>query len=245
MKKLSNDAHILSIYCDESHPIKNDGCDFYVLGCAIINSNDYKTIDNDLTKIKEKYGYSKDYEIKWSKINGKNILLIKEIIEYCKNADIGLRILIVPNKDEHEYELLLSHEVLYSKMYYLLLEKIFLIDKYSVAGGFNLFFDRRNSYSDKNAEKLEMRLYYNTSTLFNHSSKIVDSKNEQLIQIIDLFIGATSYERLKYKTSITKLSVINFIKRTFGLSKLNFRSSINASKYNVFIWDGRYTKYGI
>ena len=74
----------------------------------------------------------------------------------------------------------------------------------------------------------------------NVKTEILDSLNAPLIQIIDLLIGATSYERIKQYKSDCKVSLIQRIKKEFNRPQLNMRTSKDNLKYNSFIWDGRY-----
>lgn len=232
----------LHLFCDESHPVKHDGFDFFVLGSSIIESSLVDIVCKNIENIKNEHGYKKDYEIKWSKINGKNIKLIKDIISYVKKSNIGIRILVVPNKSEKEYKLFLEHEEFYRSMYFLLLSKIFSISKYENVESVNLVVDERNASSKESANKIIKRVYLHNKNIKYYSSCVVDSKKEQLVQIIDLFVGAASYEQSNFNSSLNKMDVISHIKKEFGLRKLVFRSSIDSSKYNVFIWDGRYGK---
>ena len=229
-------SNSLSVFCDESHPVKHDGSDFFILGCAYAPTEYLEAIKAKIIFLKNKYGYQKDYEIKWSRINGKNLALVKDLISYvAEEENIFIRVWTVPNKKEEEYKFVLTHEKLYSSMYKNLLKFIFdnLPNK-----DIDLFFDERNTNSKTNADSIAT--HFSSCYKRNVKANIVSSIDEELVQIADLFIGATSYECTGLKTSNSKLEVIDLIKCKFGLKRLKIRTSINAIKYSSFVWDGRY-----
>ena len=232
----------LNIYCDESHPIKNDGCDFFVLGCVHISQKEAEKASLDIKKIKNSYGYKDDYEIKWTKINGKNINLVLDIIKYVKtNEGLGLRVVVGTNKSEKSFKLNTAHEQFYHGIYNVLLSKVFEFENLSNYNDANIYFDIRNTNSDEYAMRICKRLYFGISNLACVPSHyICNSGDENLIQVIDLFIGATSYERLGLNTSKNKIKVLNFIKSCFGLKSLNKTTPKQSNKYNIFVWGGIY-----
>lgn len=232
----------LNIYCDESHPVKHDGCDFFVLGCVHIDERKAKEAIDDINAIKEKHGYKTDYEIKWSMINGKNLDLILDVIKYTKaNDNLGIRVVVGTNKSEKTFTLNASHEQFYLGIYNVLLSKLFELDNLATYNDANIHFDIRNTNSEANAKRICKRLFYETANISCIPTyRICDSKNENLIQLIDLFIGATSYERMGLNMSENKLAVLNCIKNTFGLKSLNKTTPKQLNKYNVFVWGGIY-----
>ena len=232
----------LNVYCDESHPVKNDGCDFFVLGCIHLDNNKVDETINAINKIKARHGYWNDYEIKWSKINGKNIDLILDIVEYVRFTDcLGIRIVVGTNKSEQTFKLNSTHEQFYHGLYNVLLSKLFELEQLSSFNDANIFFDIRNTNSEEYAKRICKRLFYGTTNLSSIPTHyICNSKDENLIQLADLFVGATSYERLGLKTSKYKMCVLDSIKKNFGLKSLNKTTAKQSSKYNVFVWGGIY-----
>lgn len=229
----------LSIFCDESHPIKNDGCDFYVLGCCYTATEHLSDVIDNINKIKRSHGYDDTYEVKWSRINGKNLSLAYDLIKYIKEDNLIFnRVWIVPNKTGSIYSLILNHETLYNRMYRQLLKYIFENKYFCDVTEATISFDVRNSKSDSNAKLIEKFLELNFPV--NVKTEILDSLNAPLIQIIDLLIGATSYERIMQYKSDCKVSLIQKIKKEFNRPQLNMRTSKDNLKYNSFIWDGRY-----
>ena len=219
--------------------IKNDGFDFYVLGCCYTPKDLVPVIKSRIVEIKNKFGYKSDYEIKWSKINGKNLKLVEDIITFvATDPNIFIKVWIVPNKTEKDYKFILKHEHLYNVMYRLMLKNIFEMPAFDSMAKCYLNFDIRNTKSESNAKSISDYLELNFSSKINTS--VVSSQNEELVQIADLFTGAVSYERSRYSTSQNKLEVIDLIKKEFGLISLNRKTAKSSMKYNCFIWDGRH-----
>ncbi|MFA5422148.1 MAG: DUF3800 domain-containing protein [Bacilli bacterium] len=227
-----------SFFCDESHPIKHDGYDFFVLGTAYCLTNDVKEIESNIIKIKDEFGYRPDYEIKWSKINGKNIEMVKRIIKYIRSEDrLFLRVLIATNKKEQNYTFLLKHEPFYKSMYTLLIKKVFEIFDNTNIERIELNVDRRNTHSEEELKQICKSIFYDTNISWANPC-CVDSTDHQLIQCIDIIIGATSYEMKKAKESDNKLDVIATIKREFLKRNLTYSTQLGEHKYNVFVWRG-------
>ena len=227
-----------SFFCDESHPIKHDGYDFFVIGAAYCITENVKEIENNIIQIKSEFGYQPDYEIKWSKINGKNLEMIKRVIKYIKNEDrLFLRVLVSTNKKEKNYTFLLKHEPFYKSMYTLLIKKVFEIFDDADIRKIELNIDQRNTHSEEELKQICKAIFYDTNIVWANPC-CVDSVDCQLIQCIDLIIGATSYEMKKAKESNNKLEIIALIKKEFNKKNLNYTTPLGEHKYNIFVWRG-------
>jgi hypothetical protein len=223
-----------AFYCDESHPVKRDGVDFFILGTIYCETDDTTLIENEIISLKEKYGYHSDYEIKWSKINEKNYPLISELIRYAsKIQGLHIRIVVATNKDERKFTFALPYIDFYERMYELLIGKIININSILPENA-KVYVDERNTHSKENLAKLLKRLKKEYQIAWN--GQIVKSHHVQLIQIIDLFIGACSYEKLGLRTSKNKLRVIDDMKTSLNLKTLSDKTRLSASKYNVMVW---------
>ena len=56
-----------------------------------------------------------------------------------------------------------------------------------------------------------------------------------LVQIIDIIIGAISYKIRNIKSSAAKLELVNYIEKLFDIN-FNLNSNYNENKFNNFIW---------
>ena len=65
-------SKIYNLYCDESCHLQYDGNDIMVIGTVYCEKKYSYEINNDIRKIKEKYGISLSNETKW------NIILLGE-----------------------------------------------------------------------------------------------------------------------------------------------------------------------
>jgi hypothetical protein len=232
----------LIFYCDESHPVKHDGYNFYVLGCAYTSSPFCEEIEKNICEIKNRFGYDTAYEIKWSKINGKNIALIKALIEYIKKEDrLSFRVVIVDHKSDNKIHFVLSHEALYNRMYSLLISKVFQSDDCQFFSQARLYIDRRNTHSQENIRSLEEDLEVRTNIKFISSSP-VDSKKYPLIQCIDLVLGAISYEKADLNTSNIKLEALSYLRSSFAKPLLEETTPLSEKKMNIFKWGDWYAE---
>jgi len=64
-----------------------------------------------------------------------------------------------------------------------------------------------------------------------------DSKGNDLLQVVDLFIGAINYD-LKFSTGVVKgdknkIELVNFIKSNLGVS--DFSNGFRNRKFNIFV----------
>lgn len=238
----------INFYCDESCYLQNDGNDFMVLGAIYCPNTFKKTINKNINKIKYKYGFSPSFEIKWTKISNKTIGMIKEILKYIKEKPfIRIRTLIATGKKSLTFSSETNYNEWYYKMYFTLLKKnvhdigVPVVDenqKIITFNKFKFFLDKKDSNSVKNAEKICIcfrNLYYKVSIPSCFQYEIVDSKQMNLVQIIDIIIGAISYKIRNIKSSAAKLELVNYIEKLFDIN-LNLNSNYNENKFNNFIW---------
>lgn len=227
---------MLNFYCDETYPMEHDKQPFFILGCVYLAREEAATAAKKIIQIKRKYGYGPDYEVKWTNINGKNVSMIREIIGYAfSNSHIHIRVVIDDNKDGKRFSLNGTHEQIYAAIYRALIKKPLERSLYENITGAHLYFDVRNTQSDKNGKKLCRSLASSLPNIKIHST-IVDSEQVQLIQIIDLFIGACSYEERGLETNVHKLEILNVIRKLSGRKRISASTPASQRKFNVFRW---------
>lgn len=232
-----------NFYCDESHYLQNDGQDFMVLGTLYCHKSNYKKIKNEIKKIKQKHGYSYDYELKWTKINNQNVECIIDIFRYIySNTDILIRILVAKGKSALKLDWFnLDYNEWYHRMYYYLLKHPFT---YRLRGNIeaSLYLDHKDSYSQVKFDELAnvMNLNFQDKNVY-FTSKSCDSKDFVLIQIIDLIIGAVAYNLKNNFKNDNKIRVLSALKEIFKIDFPSEGSSTN-SRVNYFVWKPKLRK---
>jgi len=230
------DISEINIYCDESCHLENDKEPIMALGCIKCPADDRRQIYKDIRNIKIKHKLSPYLEIKWTKVSESKIDFYKDLIDYFfDNELLTARVLIVSNKGELDHSKFdkQSHNNWYSKMYYILL-------KYKVSDNenYNVYLDIKDTISNQFTKKLEECLN-NSFGLNKFNLQIVRSDEIELVQLIDLIIGAIAYEnrgllsKEGHKVNMGKKLLIDKIKSRAGYSLSNTNYN---DKLNIFIF---------
>lgn len=233
---------MINIYCDESCHLElsKNGYDkqkAMVIGGIKCDIEYVKEICEDIKNIKEKHGIYKYNEIKWTKVaNGKKEFY-KELVEYFfKQEKLEFRCVVFPDKSKLNYQKH-DHDDIYNIMYYLLLNKMIRNgEKYSI------YVDKKDTRGSEKFKRLR-KFLCNKNRDFRMETiekiQIVDSRDLQLMQLVDLLIGAISYfNRDVYneaKEGSAKKEIIELIKKLSKID-LNKTSYLSEHKFNVFMW---------
>lgn len=229
------------IYCDESHPMQNDGEDFMVLGALICKESDYQAIFQKISEIKKNNNIDDKFEFKWQKINKKQYKAYSELISYLAevknlyvkiNVALGKRILSF-NGEEHSYN------TWYHRMYYLMLKNYI---RYHIQKGENnkyyLYIDKKDTHSSYNYQRIASSLCKCFRSKDSFLAHDCNSKEHILIQCTDVIIGAVSYFHKKKYVSKYKTSLMKHIMSSFGVS-FDKNTDINNNKISYYIWTPR------
>lgn len=227
-----------NIYCDESCHLQNDNSNVMTLGAIWCPSSKRKEIFDRIREIKQKHGFSSDFEIKWNKVSPAGINFYMDIVNYFfDDDDLHFRALIVPNKKElnHDY-FNQNHDTFYYKMYFDLL-KVILNPEFS----YNIYLDIKDTRSQEKVTKLKDILRNNQYDFQKQIVKKVQQVNSQeieILQLTDILIGAVTYLHRGLNTSSAKLELINRIKKRSGYSL--YQSTLyKENKFNLFLWKSR------
>lgn len=234
---------LINIYCDESCHLQNDESDIMVLG-AITCPDEYKTIVfKEIRDIKIKHGLSSWFEIKWTKVSESKVDFYSELIQYFFSKEyLSFRGIVAKGKKTLDHERYNSgdYNEWYYKMYYLLLNQLIDgVDEYKI------FIDIKDTKGGPKVKQLHDVLcnnIYDFKKEVIKDIKQINSKESELLQLNDLFIGLLSYyHREKYLVDIANKG------KTMLLEKIITDFNINISKttrryehkFNIFIWDPR------
>ena len=224
-----------NIYCDESCHLENDKQKVMVLGAIWCPAVNVRKINVRIREIKSKHKLSKSFEIKWTKVSNGKIDFYEDIINYFfDNDDLHFRALIVPDKSKLAHKRFSqTHDTWYYKMYFNLIKVILSPnDKYKI------YLDIKDTRSERKIYKLREVLCNN---MYDFSRDIIDgiqnvrSHEVEIIQLVDLLIGAIVYCNRNLKTSDAKIRLIDRIKDLSGYD-LTSSTLYKEEKFNLFVW---------
>ena len=183
------------------------------------------------------------YETKWVKTSRSKIEYYKELINYFyNNDDIRIRILVAKNKEDLNNDKYNSgdYQEWYYKMYYYLLDK-FIDSNYD----YYMLYDEKDKYTTYKMNKvkdiIKTKKSFNDSEHFNFKIKQINSKESELMQLLDVVMGAVGYKNRGYldkEKGEVKKEIVKYIEEKFA-KNISETTSPFESKFNIFIWSPR------
>lgn len=232
-----------NIYCDESCHLENDKSNSMSIGAIYCPKDKLKEINQNIIRIKEKNGISKESEVKWTKISPVNIRLYLDLIDYFfHDDDLSFRCVIIKDKQKLNHEAYhQTHDDWYYKMYFVMLKIIF-----SPKDSHNIYIDIKDTNSYQKAQKL-LEITRNSQLDFNSFiiKKIqpIRSHEVQIMQLVDIFVGAMAYANRKFSNNetigTTKRRLCEYIKEISGYS-LQKSTLAREKKINLLVWEADY-----
>lgn len=228
-----------NIYCDESCHLEKDLQKVMVLGaiwCPVLKT---KEISDELRDVKMKHGLSNNFELKWTKISPAKIDYYLEVVDYFfRESDLHFRSLIIPDKDKlHHEDFMQDHNTWYYKMFFHLLDVIFEPQ----GASYRIYLDVKDTCSGRKIERLHQILCnknYDFSRDIIKRVQAVRSDEIEILQVVDLFIGALGYLNRDLNSSDAKMAIIKRIKELSGYS-LRASTLLKENKFNLFFWSPR------
>lgn len=220
-----------NLYCDESCHLPNDGSKIMVLGGIWCPKGKVRKINEHIRKIKTEYGVQA--EIKWVKLSSSKKELYNELINYFfDNDDLHFRVLIVDNKDQLDNQSFhQTHDEWYYKMYFNMIKTV--IDPKAF---YSIYLDIKDTKSKTKIQKLNEVLSNSRYTISNQTIQkiqVIRSDEVEIMQIVDVLIGAIAYKLRGYEKSAAKKEMIQLIEQ-----KSNYQMEGNTlyreDKFNIF-----------
>ncbi|MDO4536270.1 MAG: DUF3800 domain-containing protein [Clostridium perfringens] len=227
---------MINIYCDESCHLESDSSDIMVLGGISCNAEEKKQIFEDIRAIKIKHDLSSWFEIKWTKISYKKLEFYKELVDYFFSNNLRFRGIIATNKKKLNHKKYNNgdYNEWYYKMYYLLLDYMI-----SPSNEYRIFIDIKDTKGGPKIKKLH-EVLCNNKYDFKHEVitdiKQINSKESEILQITDLFIGALAFKNRKIGNINAKSKIIEYIESKYQV-KMNEKTLRSEEKFNIFIWE--------
>lgn len=224
-------SEIYNMYCDESCHLLNDGNNIMVLGgiwCPIDKS---KLINQRIREIKKNHGIT--HEMKWVKISAAKKQAYIDLVNYFFDTDdLHFRVLVVDNKNQLNHaKYNQTHDEWYYKIYFDMIKTILKpMDKY------NIYLDIKDSRSKRKTQKLRDVLsnnMYDFSHRVINKIQVIRSDEVEIMQIVDILIGAMAYHSRELNQVDAKNEIIRLIKM-----RTNYQLSKNTlyaeNKFNIF-----------
>lgn len=188
--------------------------------------------------LKNKHGLSASYELKWTKVSLAKVDYYKEVIDYFFDKDGLSSRVIIADKTELDYQNYgISHDDWYYRMYYLLLGKT-LIE----TNEYNIYIDIKDTCSNqkiKHLHEILSRSYYNFVGSMILKIQLIKAHESELLQMIDLIIGAVAYKNNKLAGSEAKLELCRYLEEKTGKS-LTQSTERCEEKFNIMKWQAGY-----
>ena len=232
------------IYCDESCPLEYEPISLFgAIGCSYENKD---KIVKELRELKDKYFINSRYETKWVKSSKAKLQYYKDLIDYFKNNnDIRIRVLVATDKEKLDNKRYYDgdYQEWYYRMYYLLLDR-FIDLNYD----YYMLYDEKDKYTTykMNTVKdiIKNRKKFDNKDHFDFKVKQINSKESELMQLLDVVMGAVGYKNrgyLKKQKGETKKELVRYIEKTFS-HDISTSTSPYEAKFNIFIWKPREVK---
>ncbi|OQB51821.1 MAG: hypothetical protein BWX97_01808 [Firmicutes bacterium ADurb.Bin146] len=184
---------LFNIYCDETCHLEKDNINVMVIGAVWCPQEKLIEINQRIKQIKERNDIYTTTELKWTKMRPAKIDIYKDIVNYFFDDDLHLRAVIIPDKTKLNHKAFnQTHDMWYYKMYFDILKVIFPPDD-----RYEIYIDIKDTNSHKSVQKLKDVC---CNSMYDFSGKIIDrfqpirSEEVQIMQLVDILIGAIAYE---------------------------------------------------
>ena len=233
---------LYNIYCDESCHLEHDGINDMVLGAVWCQQEKLKEVTQRIKQIKLRNGVAANAEMKWTKISPAKVQLYADLVNYFfDDDDLHFRALVIPDKSKLDHNRFRQdHNTWYYKMYFDMLKVIL-----SPKDRFEIYVDIKDTHSYWQTQKLKEVCSH---SLYDFSERVIKimqpvrSEEIQIMQIVDILIGAVAFRNRSFSDGIerskAKQHIIDLIVERSGYS-LQRSTLLKEEKCNIFIWDAR------
>ena len=220
-----------NFYCDESLHLPNDGSKVRLLGGVWCPKNKCRQINEMIRELKRAHNIN--HEMKWVKLSQSKKEAYLDLIKLFFDCDdLHFRVLIVDNKDALRHDIYRqSHDDWYYKMYFRMLKTI--LDPVDI---YNIYLDIKDTKSKTKIIKLREVLqnsHYDFSNRMIKNLQVIRSDEVEIMQIVDILIGAMGYVSRGLSKVTAKNEIIDYIRKQSGYS-LTKNTLYRESKFNIF-----------
>lgn len=235
---------LYNVYCDETCHLEHDGINDMVIGAVWCPQNKLREINQRIKEIKARNGISPSTELKWTKVSPAKVQAYKDVIDYFfDDDDLHFRAIIIPDKSKLNHAAFhQTYDEWYYKMYFDMLKVIL-----SPKDRYEIYIDIKDTNSYRKAQKLKEVC---SNSMYDFSQSVIQrlqpvrSDEIQIMQLVDLLIGAVGYQNRVFPNGTTrsqaKIDIIELIKKRSNYL-LTRTTLLRESKCNLFVWDARNT----
>lgn len=224
-----------NVYCDESCHLEHDTRKVMVLGGIWCPVEKTYEINSRLREIKAKHKVSPQFEVKWTKVSPAKVDLYIDFIDYFfDDDDLHFRGLVIPDKNQLDHKAFnQTHDEWYYKMYFEML-KVIITDK----DRYRIYLDIKDTWGSRKVENLRDVLCNN---MFDYSKHVIEriqlvrSHEVEILQLVDLMIGALAYVNENLFVSKAKKQLVQRIQKRSNYSLVK-TTLPRESKVNILIW---------
>ena len=229
------DLQSINIYCDESCHLEHDSHTAMVVGAVWCRLENVKTIHKRIADIKERHGFGRSREVKWTRVSPGKLEFYLDLLDYFfDTSDLCFRCIVVPEKAKLRHDdFNQTHDEFYYKLYYLLISRLL-----KPQTEFNIYLDEKDTLGASKVAHLKDVLRsanFDLNGMKLGNFQTVKSSEVAIVQLADILTGAVSYVARGLATSEAKLELV---KKISARSKYSLtRSSVfKEEKFNIFYW---------
>lgn len=231
---------LYNVYCDETCHLEHDRSNAMVLGAVWCPQSKLREINERIRQIKRRNNVSETMELKWTKISPAKNDLYKDLVNYFfDDDDLHFRGVIIPDKSKLDHvKYNQTHDAWYYKMYFDMLKVIF-----SPVDHYEIYIDIKDSNSAKKVKKLRgvcCNSVYVFSQKLIQRLQLIRSDEVQIMQVVDIIIGAIGYENRIFPEgfvkSEAKQEIVALIKKRSGYT-LKKTTLLREEKVNLLTWE--------
>ena len=231
---------LYNVYCDETCHLEHDRSNAMVLGAVWCPQSKLREINERIRQIKRRNNVSETMELKWTKISPAKNDLYKDLVNYFfDDDDLHFRGVIIHDKSKlYHAKYNKTHDAWYYKMYFDMLKVIF-----SPVDHYEIYIDIKDSNSAKKVKKLRevcCNSVYDFSQKLIQRLQLIRSDEVQIMQVVDIIIGAIGYENRIFPEgfvkSEAKQEIVALIKKRSGYT-LKKTTLLREEKVNLLMWE--------
>ena len=224
-----------NVYCDKSCNLEKDGIPVMAWGATYCLMKRTRNLVDNIRLLKIKHGLSPDFEIKWNRVSPAKLEFYLDLIKYYLNEDdLRFRGLLVQDKlkfhrNDHDQ----SNGDWYFKLYDTLLQFIL-----NPRNQYCIYMDMKNRYEGRRIKKIHDVLATGMNDLQHNCVKrvqIIQSQENELLQIADLLLGALTYANRNLVSSSAKVEIVRLLRMNLGSEILSNTSTDSATKFNLLV----------
>ena len=221
----------IEVYCDESRQQyfarageSVDG--FALIGSLWIEAERRQEYNDRIKELRAQHGYW--HEFKWNKVSPVNLHFYLDLIRLFFGEDMRFRCIVLPVGDLNAVEFHDADcELMFYKFYYQVLHH-WILD----GNQYRVYVDLKTNRVHNRLRVLKEYLRQANRLAAIQDIQALPSHQVNLIQLVDVLVGATGYKVHRERNSTTKLAVLSEIEH--GLGHPIAPTARDVKKFNIF-----------